>query len=326
MNLHYSQIVNINFMKQVILNFLFLSFSVQYSSAQKIIEIGGEKIKTEMVNPSKFNIRGIWKIVDRKYFYDDGSFSRFKWDTLDKNNTVLISDSLFYACTYSITPNLIVSPIFKETVDTVFSTGGDFFEQFCDSALHISIWSKGDLEYSKNIKDPVATVEIWTLNNEYIAIAHANSFLYLERITDTNKKEGWKKQKNYEIVNIGNGHYIGVKTVFNTYQTEHKYIEYVFTPTSKCYNGSLQIYAPTERDFETLQFIGNKKIVETNDIGNKSIKGYIPLSQLQSKFFVVGYGPISPDCGESENNGEFLWRIVSDTTIIKKNENTNGKH
>jgi hypothetical protein len=109
-------------------------------------------------------------IIDRKYFYDNGDYSRFRWDNLDKDNAVFVSDSLFYACTNSLGPNLIVHPIFIKTVDTAFSTGGDFFEQFCDSALHISILGKGDLEYSKNIKDSVATVELWTLNNPKMSI------------------------------------------------------------------------------------------------------------------------------------------------------------
>ena len=52
-------------MKRLIfLNVIFTLFFSVY--AEKIVNVGGKNIKTQMVDSARFDIRGTWKIIDQK--------------------------------------------------------------------------------------------------------------------------------------------------------------------------------------------------------------------------------------------------------------------
>jgi len=293
---------------KLLIFFTVIYFSIQTISAQKTIIAGGEKIKMQIVDSTKFNIKGVWKIIDRKYFYDDGEYNKKKWDELDKGNAVFISDSIINVCTYSLVPNLIINPIFIKSFDTDFSQDGTFFKQFNDTVLHFSVWGKDDLSRAieRQIEDPVATFEIIVLNNDYIVIAQANSFRYLKRMENFNNDEGWKKEENYEKINFVDNGVIRIK-VLKGRQTKEGYFEFIFKPSnSNCATGILEILAPTTSELQSSRRLGCELFKDGNRNG-LIIKGKIPLNQLKSSYLRIGYLIKNINC---QNRGVLLWRIT----------------
>ncbi len=293
--------------------FIFFFFISTQTFSQKEILVGGKKIQMELVDSNKFDIKGVWKIVDQKYFYDDGEISDNKWDSLDKGNPVFISDSMIYACTHTLFSNFAANPFFKYDYFYSFSEGGDFFNQFSDSVLHIAIWAKGDWEkFGKNI-DPVSTYDAYVLNNNYIVISSNNSFRYLERITKPTGDEGWKKINDYTAIYL-NDFIDDIRLLVpNLKMNRDKFIEYIFFPKFKCNDPKLVLknlsYDELKKNSEP-----RSVLYKNLNLTNKTLKGYLSIDKLQSDVFTINQG--SEFCKGSY--AKFLWRIVSDTTTLSK--------
>jgi len=286
-------------------------FVTLLSFAEKVITVNKEKIKISKVDSIKFNLKGIWIIVDRQYFLDDGNYSPVKWDKLDYENTVSISDNIFNACTYNLTPNLIVNPIFINNYEYNFSDGGDFFKQFNDTVLHISVWGKDDLKRATNrhITNPVATFEIYVLNNDYVVIAQSNSFTYLKRTNEIIEYNRWKKEGLYEKVNFVDNGVIRLNIKNDENMEQNKFIEFIFrTNAPECENGTLEILSPTLNELESSRKLGLEifKKIKNRD---QDLKDKISLKKLQSNIIRVGYLVNNINC---KNRGVFLWRIVDE--------------
>ena len=299
-------------MKRLIfLNVIFTLFFSVY--AEKIVNVGGKNIKTQMVDSARFDIRGTWKIIDQKWFYDDGAINRNKkWNELDKGNAVIISDSLFYACTNSLFCNLIINPIFEKSIDTKFSEEGQFFEQYNDTLLHIGVWSKGDIEQSKKIKEPTSTYDIIVLNNDYVVIAESNSFRYLERVKNSIEGEGWRMEQGYNSVETTDD--IRIRISPNQLKNPNGFIKFIFPFKQGIEAGILQLYGLTKKELEN-EKTSTVLIQKYDNLQRKTIKGYIPLKNLKTNVFSIRY---LGDKYFDTNPGKFLWKIVDDTTTVTK--------
>jgi hypothetical protein len=284
---------------------MFLLFFILGVNAQKVINVDGQLIKMTLVDTKKFDIRGLWEIVDKQFFYDDGECSKLKWDKIDKGNVVFISDSLFYACSSDLFCNLITNPIFEKKIDSTFSTGGQFFKQFSDTVLHISVWTKQDLISSKAIVDPVATYEISILNNDYMVIAENNSFRYLRRITKPTGTEGWKKEGNFETIVYNQvKNFIRIHIDVKKPQKKDGYIEYIFVPNKKTKDAKLSIFTFSSKELEDTK--NPTILIEKRDNpGKDTLKGHFPLNRLSTNSFSILQGN-----KYNGSAGKFLWRIV----------------
>jgi hypothetical protein len=295
--------------------FIPLFFICNLAFSQKEILVGGKKIKMEFVDSNKFDIKGEWEIVDRKHFYDDGEISKQKWDSLDKGNTVYISDSIFYACSNYFGCNLIFSPIFQKSVSLNYAEGGEFFEQFIDTVLNFSVWTKVELIESKSIIDPVATFELSVLNKDNIIIAHNNSFTYLKRCEKNIFKKGWGTENNYEVFKYAKSPLWDIRIFINPKSiiSENNYLEYIFIPNTKSIDAALKIGALSNEELIDTRRPKTILISNTN-LQKKILRGFVPLKKIPSHVFSFFHGE-SYDKG---NVGKFLWRIVSDTITLTK--------
>jgi|LakMenEpi03Aug12_release.lakeMendotaPanAssembly.Ray.scaffolds.fasta_scaffold288551_2 hypothetical protein len=288
--------------------FILLFFICKQTFSQKEILVGGKKVKMEFLDSSSFNINGTWKIVDRKYFYDDGEISNKVWDRLDKGNVVLFNDSMFYAYTHSLTPNLIKSPLYKQVIDSSFSEGGEFFEQFNPKVLSIYVWERGDWEvYKKRSDAAVPSLNIHVINKNYIMISGGNSFKYLEREHPDSALQKWKKLGSYHLVNCREGGYPRIQ-IENDYK--NKFIEYFFIPNTECKIGVLKFYSLNVKELQSGYHLRNN--FKTDKIEGSRKKGYLLLSEIKNNVFTFAYERNNSVC--DEDRGLFLWRLVSDTT------------
>ena len=294
-------------MKRLIfLNVIFTLFFSVY--AEKIVNVGGKNIKTQMVDSARFDIRGTWKIIDQKWFYDDGAINRNKkWDELDKGNAVIISDSLFYACTNSLFCNLIINPIFEKSIDTKFSEEGQFFEQYNDTLLHIGVWSKGDIEQSKKIKEPTSTYDIIVLNNDYVVIAESNSFRYLERVKNSIEGEGWRMERDLNVVEYSKAaNDIRIRISPKQLKNPDGFIKFIFIPKKNTQDGAIKIFALTKKELDDSKH-STVLIQQYDNPLIETIMGYIPLKSLKANVFSMCQG----DEYFNGSAGKFLWKIIS---------------
>jgi hypothetical protein len=254
--------------------------------------------KIVRVDSSKFDIRGWWMIIDKKYSYDD--------DNIHKNNPiehlnkgkVLFSDDYFYAFTPDL-HNLIFNPTFKKKYyeNVKKNSRLTYLQNFFEGLLYVNI-------YENNESEPLSTVTV--INQDLIAYTEADDeFVFMERINNNSDNNFWQKVDDFEVM-ISNG-YSGYNYQYIVLPKEkvkknEGFLEFIYISQKTCVDTTFSIkYIINKNIHSQLKKDYNLYTIQKKGVLND----YIELSKIQSNVLKIEHG----NC-KSKNEWEFMWRFV----------------
>lgn len=274
--------------------------------AQSSIELNNRIFRMERVDSSKFDIRGWWMIIDKKYSYNDDKVHNS--NNLIKQiykRKVFFSDNYFYAFTPSLY-NFMLNPTYKEKYYKNIKKNHrlTYLQNFFEGLLYVDIFENDEQE-------PMSSATV--LNEDLIAYSDTeDEFVFMERIN--NNIDGWEKVDDFEIISY-NG-YSGYNYQYIVLSEEkiknrQGFLEFIYLPQKSCLDTTFSIKCVVPKKINT-QTEQDYDLYTNKNKDERILNDYIELSKIQNNILKIEH----ENC-QSKNEWKFMWRLVDEVKAKK---------